>query len=189
MPVKVILKGQIMQAEIIYLCETLYYLTMTKGLHLFKVLFSHKSSCLSSDKLCFWFLFDKYRCVALLWSTINVFSPPAVSCFSDLSFVVEPRDVRTSRGEQVSLDCQAEGEPPVSVQWMKDGVRLQENHRLQFLSNGTLYISNVWSSPEQSDEGFYQCLAQNKHGAILSQRSHLTISGTYGGDVFGSKAY
>nr|XP_055049304.1 protogenin B [Misgurnus anguillicaudatus] len=106
-----------------------------------------------------------------------IISFSAVSCFSDLSFVVEPSDVQTSQGEQVSLDCRAEGEPPVSVQWMKDGVRLQENHRLQLLSNGTLYISNVWSSPEQSDEGFYQCLAQNKHGAILSQRSHLTISG------------
>lgn len=87
--------------------------------------------------------------------------------------------MRASGGEQVSLACQAEGEPPVTVQWMKDGVRLQESERVQVKPNGTLYITDVRTSPEQSDEGFYQCLAQNKHGAILSQRSRLTISGAY----------
>lgn len=85
--------------------------------------------------------------------------------------------MRASRGEQVSLDCLTEGEPPAAVEWMKDGVRLQESDRVQVQPNGTLWITDVRSSPEQSDKGVYQCLAQNKHGAMLSQRSRLSIPG------------
>ncbi|KAI7811710.1 Protogenin B [Triplophysa rosa] len=113
------------------------------------------------------------RLLILFW----IISFSAVSCVSDLAFVVEPSDVRASGGEQVSLDCLAEGEPPAAVEWMKDGIRVQESDRVQVLANGTLSITDVRSSPEQSDEGVYQCLAQNKHGAILSQRSRLAIPG------------
>lgn len=54
---------------------------------------------------------------------------------------------------------------------------MSENKRIQVLSNGSLYISEVEGKRgEQSDEGFYQCLAMNKRGAILSQKAHLTLS-------------
>uniref|UniRef100_A0A673IPA2 Ig-like domain-containing protein n=1 Tax=Sinocyclocheilus rhinocerous TaxID=307959 RepID=A0A673IPA2_9TELE len=103
---------------------------------------------------------------SLLSSSAGVFS------FSELSFTVEPKDVAASHGERVILDCQAQGESPVGVRWRKNGLQLHESGRLRVLSNGSLCIS----SSAQSDEGFYQCLAQNRYGAVLSQRSRLTIS-------------
>uniref|UniRef100_A0A671N051 Ig-like domain-containing protein n=1 Tax=Sinocyclocheilus anshuiensis TaxID=1608454 RepID=A0A671N051_9TELE len=111
---------------------------------------------------------------SLLSSSAGVFS------FSELSFTVEPKDVAASHGERVILDCQAQGESPVGVRWRKNGLQLHESGRLRVLSNGSLCIS----SSAQSDEGFYQCLAQNRYGAVLSQRSRLTISSTYGCDHF-----
>ncbi|XP_051975727.1 LOW QUALITY PROTEIN: protogenin B-like, partial [Xyrauchen texanus] len=105
-----------------------------------------------------------------------LFSLPAVFCFSELSFVTEPLDVTTSRGDRVTLDCQAQGESPITVRWRKDGVRLQESERVCILSNGSLHISHVKSSSGQSDDGFYQCFVQNTYGAILSQRARLTIT-------------
>lgn len=75
------------------------------------------------------------------------------------------------------LDCQAHGEIPIKVTWLKNGAKVSENKRIQVLSNGSLYISEVEGKRgEQSDEGFYQCLAMNKYGAILSQKAHLTLS-------------
>lgn len=89
----------------------------------------------------------------------------------------EPQDVTVTRKDPVILDCQAHGEVPIKVTWLKNGVKLSENKRIQVLSNGSLYISEVEGRRgEQSHEGFYQCLAVNKYGAILSQKAHLTLS-------------
>ncbi|XP_058521802.1 protogenin isoform X2 [Ochotona princeps] len=104
-------------------------------------------------------------------------SLPGVWCFSELFFMKEPQDVTVARKDPVMLDCQAHGEVPIKVTWLKNGIKLSENKRIQVLSNGSLYISEVEGRRgEQSHEGYYQCLAVNKYGAILSQKAHLTLS-------------
>ncbi|XP_067292359.1 protogenin B isoform X2 [Pseudorasbora parva] len=118
----------------------------------------------------------KWRPHQRLLILLRVLSFSGVFGFSELSFTIQPKDVAASRGERVILDCQAQGESPISVRWRKNGIQLQESGHIRVLSNGSLCISAVRSSTEQSDEGFYQCLVQNKYGAILSQRSRLTIS-------------
>ncbi|KAM4744937.1 protogenin A [Anableps anableps] len=100
-----------------------------------------------------------------------------VLSFSELFFVKEPHDVTVMRKEAVILDCQARGEASIDVRWLRNGVRLVENERVYLLSNGSLFISEVESRRgDKSDEGCYQCLAQNKYGTILSQKAHLTIA-------------
>ncbi|XP_077420189.1 protogenin A isoform X2 [Vanacampus margaritifer] len=100
-----------------------------------------------------------------------------IFCFSELFFIKEPHDVTVMRKEAVILDCQAHGETPIEVRWLRNGVKVVENERVYLLSNSSLYISEVESRRgDKSDEGFYQCLAQNKYGAILSQRARLTIA-------------
>ncbi|XP_071752712.2 protogenin B-like [Centroberyx gerrardi] len=111
------------------------------------------------------------------WLFFVLFLPlSSVFCFSELSFITEPSDVTLIPKDPAVLDCQAHGQPPVTIKWLKNGVRLAESEHIQFLSNGSLYIPKVKHSKEDSDEGFYQCLSQNKYGAILSQRSRLTIA-------------
>ncbi|XP_034052791.1 protogenin A-like isoform X1 [Gymnodraco acuticeps] len=107
-----------------------------------------------------------------------VFLPiSGVLCFSELFFIKEPHDVTAMRKEAVILDCQAHGESPIDVRWLKNGVKVLENDRVYRLSNGSLFISEVESRRgDKSDEGLYQCLAQNKYGAILSQKARLTIA-------------
>ncbi|XP_003442394.1 protogenin A [Oreochromis niloticus] len=107
-----------------------------------------------------------------------VFLPiTGVLSFSELFFIKEPLDVTVIRKEAAILDCQARGEAPIDVRWLKSGVQIAENERVYLLSNGSLFISEVESRRgDKSDEGFYQCLAQNKYGAILSQKAHLTIA-------------
>uniref|UniRef100_A0A8C4KSK6 Ig-like domain-containing protein n=1 Tax=Dromaius novaehollandiae TaxID=8790 RepID=A0A8C4KSK6_DRONO len=103
--------------------------------------------------------------------------PAGVWCFSELFFAKEPQDVTVSRKDPVVLDCQARGEAPITITWLKNGGKVSENERIYTLSNGSLYISEAEGKKgEPSDEGFYQCLALNKHGAILSQKSHLTLA-------------
>ncbi|XP_046898214.1 LOW QUALITY PROTEIN: protogenin A-like [Hypomesus transpacificus] len=100
-----------------------------------------------------------------------------VLCFSELFFIKEPHDATVMRKDAVVLDCQAHGEAPIGVRWLKNGGKVPESERVYFLSNGSLYISEVESRRgDRSDEGLYQCLAQNKYGAILSQKARLTIA-------------
>lgn len=104
-------------------------------------------------------------------------SSSGVLCFSELFFIKEPRDVTVMRRDSVILDCQAHGESPIDMRWLKNGVNVVENERVYLLSNGSLYISEVENRKgDKSDEGLYQCLAQNKYGAILSQKARLTIA-------------
>lgn len=106
--------------------------------------------------------------------------PTGVLCFSELFFIKEPHDVVVMRKDAVILDCQAHGESPIDVSWLRNGVKMVENERVYLLSNGSLYISEVESRRgDKSDEGLYQCLAQNKYGAILSQKARLTIASEY----------
>lgn len=135
------------------------------------------------------------KCLMTFFITSNHFltlsSPPVLSsvsfavvfCFSELSFVTEPSDKRVSQNDHVMMDCLAQGEPPVDVRWQKNGARVLESDHVRFFPNGSLYLSSVSRGVEQSDEGFYQCLARNKYGAILSQRAHLTISSKYGTEI------
>eukprot|EP00066_Takifugu_rubripes_P005782 XP_003970092.1 PREDICTED: protogenin [Takifugu rubripes] len=100
-----------------------------------------------------------------------------VLCFSELFFIKEPRDVIVVRREAIILDCHAKGESPIDVRWLKNGAKVAGSDRVYLLSNGSLYISEVESRRgDKSDEGLYQCLAQNKYGAILSQKARLTIA-------------
>ncbi|KAE8617666.1 hypothetical protein XENTR_v10009156 [Xenopus tropicalis] len=115
----------------------------------------------------------------LYWVTL--FSLPGILCFSDLMFVKEPQDVIILRRDSVVLDCLANGEAPITVTWMKNGVKISENERISTLHNGSLYIREAEGRKgDQSDEGFYQCLALNKFGAILSQRAHLSFASMSG---------
>ncbi|GAA6071262.1 protogenin A isoform X1, partial [Tachysurus ichikawai] len=100
-----------------------------------------------------------------------------VLCFSELFFVKEPRDVTVLRKDVVIVDCQAQGELPIRIRWLKNGSPVVESDRVYQLSNGSLFISEAESRKgDKSDEGSYQCLAQNKYGAILSQKARLTIA-------------
>ncbi|XP_077372248.1 protogenin B-like [Festucalex cinctus] len=117
----------------------------------------------------------KFKMKVLLFSVLFLHSP-SVLCFSELSFITEPSDVTVLPRDSAVLDCQAHGQLPVTIKWLKNGIHLAESEHIQLLPNGSLYIPKIKHTKEESDEGFYQCLSKNKFGAILSQRSRLTIA-------------
>nr|XP_055030770.1 protogenin A [Misgurnus anguillicaudatus] len=96
--------------------------------------------------------------------------------FSELFFMKEPHDVTILRKDAVLMDCQAHGEAPIAIRWLKNGAKLTETEHVYQLTNGSLFISDSESRKDKSNEGIYQCLAQNKYGSILSQRARLTIA-------------
>ncbi|KAL1022832.1 hypothetical protein UPYG_G00032950 [Umbra pygmaea] len=70
----------------------------------------------------------------------------------------------------VTLLCQAEGSPPPSVAWHKDGQPVMESVRQRLLSSGSLQV--VFAQP--GDAGRYTCTAANAAGTSSLEMS-LTV--------------
>ncbi|KAI3368574.1 hypothetical protein L3Q82_025583, partial [Scortum barcoo] len=99
---------------------------------------------------------------ALGKTKLRVQVPPVIS--SETQMYLAPVD------SSVTLQCQAEGSPPPSVTWHKDGQPLSESVRQRVLSSGSLQISFI----QPSDTGRYTCTAANVAGTVSLEMS-LTV--------------
>jgi neogenin len=81
------------------------------------------------------------------------------------SFLVTPFSQAVILGEEVTLECAANGVPQPSISWLKDGRELELdllNSRFVRKGLGSLTIRSV----EPSDEGGYQCRAENSEDSL-----------------------
>ncbi|XP_028259472.1 hemicentin-1 [Parambassis ranga] len=99
---------------------------------------------------------------ALGKTKLRVQVPPAIS--SKTRTYLAPVD------SSVMLHCQADGFPPPSVTWHKDGHLLSESVRQRVLSSGSLQIAFI----QPSDAGQYTCTAANAAGTVSLEMS-LTV--------------
>ncbi|CAI5454959.1 unnamed protein product [Caenorhabditis angaria] len=106
---------------------------------------------------------DKYTCVAKNPAgedkrdfTVNILVAP----FFDEPNVV--RRILTNAGKPSVLNCPANGSPPPTITWLKDGIGLEENERYVLFDGGRqLQIS----STQGDDQGRYTCIATNSEGS------------------------
>lgn len=97
---------------------------------------------------------------------------------SELAFLKEPSDVIAVRDRPLMLDCQVEGEGPISITWRRNGVPVETGVRAAVLSNGTLLIRNVSKRQEnnKTDAGEYDCAAQNRYGLLISRKARVLLA-------------
>ena len=82
------------------------------------------------------------------------------------TFVKTPSNIEVSvRDRQVLFRCLATGYPTPTITWRKDGQPLKLDIRHVLTKNGALNIID----PKFSDEGSYECVAQNSAGEIVSK--------------------
>uniref|UniRef100_A0A671G2Y4 Contactin-5 n=1 Tax=Rhinolophus ferrumequinum TaxID=59479 RepID=A0A671G2Y4_RHIFE len=72
-------------------------------------------------------------------------------------------DTQLDSGSPLRWECKATGKPRPTYRWLRNGAPLLTQSRVEMV-NGVLMIHNV----NQSDAGMYQCLAENKYGAIYA---------------------
>ncbi|KAI4564067.1 hypothetical protein MJT46_009865 [Ovis ammon polii x Ovis aries] len=78
-------------------------------------------------------------------------------------WVEKLNDTQLDSGSHLRWECKATGKPRPTYRWLKNGVPLLLQSRVEMV-NGVLMIHNV----NQSDAGMYQCLAENKYGTIYA---------------------
>ena len=96
-------------------------------------------------------------------------------CEAELSFTLEPSDIIAVQEQPLMLQCQLDGIPPITTQWRHNGLLLtQEQHHTTFI-NGSLLIGHFQKtkSDGSSDEGDYECMAQNSFGLVVSRKARI----------------
>ncbi|KAG7471254.1 hypothetical protein MATL_G00122510 [Megalops atlanticus] len=105
-------------------------------------------------------------------------SPPRI--------VEHPSDLIVSKGEPATLNCKAEGRPTPTVEWYKDGERVEtdrDNPRSQrmLLPSGSLFFLRiVHGRRSKPDEGSYVCVARNYLGEAVSHNASLEVASKCG---------
>ena len=93
-----------------------------------------------------------------------------------------PSDLIVSKGEPATLNCKAEGRPSPTVEWYKDGERVEtdrDNPRSQrmLLPSGSLFFLRiVHGRRSKPDEGSYVCVARNYLGEAVSHNASLEVA-------------
>uniref|UniRef100_A0A672FAR0 Roundabout, axon guidance receptor, homolog 1 (Drosophila) n=1 Tax=Salarias fasciatus TaxID=181472 RepID=A0A672FAR0_SALFA len=96
--------------------------------------------------------------------------------------VEHPSDLIVSKGEPATLNCKAEGWPTPTVEWYKDGERVEtdrDNYRSQrmLLPSGSLFFLRiVHGRRSKPDEGSYVCVARNYLGEAVSHNASLEVA-------------
>uniref|UniRef100_A0A3Q1CFM8 Uncharacterized protein n=1 Tax=Amphiprion ocellaris TaxID=80972 RepID=A0A3Q1CFM8_AMPOC len=109
----------------------------------------------------------------LLWYFLDLFLPS-----DSLAFLTEPNDVIAVRDRPLMLDCQVEGEGPISITWRRNGIPVATGDRAMVLGNGTLLIRNFSKRREsnETDAGEYDCAAQNRYGMLISRKARVQLA-------------
>ncbi|KOX67210.1 Roundabout like protein 2 [Melipona quadrifasciata] len=89
-------------------------------------------------------------------------------------FRAEPQNTRVAAGETALLECgPPRGHPEPTLHWKRNGhtIDLDTTKRITLVDGGNLMISDV----RQTDQGKYQCVAENMVGVKESAVATLTV--------------
>ncbi|XP_065819192.1 roundabout homolog 2 isoform X1 [Labrus bergylta] len=101
-------------------------------------------------------------------------SPPRI--------VEHPSDLIVSKGEPATLNCKAEGRPTPTVEWYKDGERVEtdrdnpRSHRMLLPSGSLFFLRIVHGRRSKPDDGSYVCMARNYLGEAVSRNASLEVA-------------
>ncbi|XP_053095598.1 roundabout homolog 2 isoform X5 [Pangasianodon hypophthalmus] len=101
-------------------------------------------------------------------------SPPRI--------VEHPSDLIVSKGEPATLNCKAEGRPTPTVEWYKDGERVEtdkddsRSHRMLLPTGSLFFLKIVHGRRSKPDEGAYVCVARNYLGEAVSRNASLEVA-------------
>ncbi|XP_042342300.1 roundabout homolog 2 isoform X1 [Plectropomus leopardus] len=96
--------------------------------------------------------------------------------------VEDPSDLIVSKGEPATLNCKAEGRPSPSIEWYKDGERVEtdkddpRSHRMLLPSGSLFFLRIVHGRRSKPDEGVYTCVARNYLGEAISRNASLDVA-------------
>ena len=88
-------------------------------------------------------------------------------------FLVQPSETNVVMGDTAVIACSTTGIPaPTVVAWLRNGDPVALVGTKSIVSPGNLRIGYV----SRSDDGYYQCVAQNSFASVISRRAKLNVA-------------
>nr|XP_020665436.1 peroxidasin homolog [Pogona vitticeps] len=97
-------------------------------------------------------------------------------------FLRPPQDTVAKTGQDIEMPCAAQGDPPPTITWSKEGIQITESGKFHISPEGTLSVRDLG----MADQGKYECVARNTFG-FTSSTMQLTVLATHvgrSGDTF-----
>ncbi|TSL28293.1 Netrin receptor DCC [Bagarius yarrelli] len=100
-----------------------------------------------------------------------------ISASSELSVLVPPQflnypsNTYAYESSDIEMECAVTGNPHPTVRWMKNGEAVIPSDYFQIVDGGNLQILGL----VRSDEGFYQCVAENEAGNALAMAQLILL--------------
>lgn len=83
-----------------------------------------------------------------------------------------PNDVEIYWGGTALFTCSVTGDPQPSIFWMRNNEIIDVNKdKYKVMDNGSLLIENI----EESDRGYYECMAKNADGEVKSRPARMVL--------------
>ncbi|XP_068187864.1 roundabout homolog 4 isoform X2 [Antennarius striatus] len=96
--------------------------------------------------------------------------------------VHHPSDVVVKLGSPARLSCRAEGTPPVTIEWLRNGRPMKmlkgegSGQTLSLLDGSLFFLSVGGGRRGPSEEGVYACVARNSAGQATSRNASLYVA-------------
>ncbi|XP_042609592.1 neogenin isoform X1 [Cyprinus carpio] len=86
-------------------------------------------------------------------------------------FLTRPSNTYAQESMDIIFECDVTGSPPLTVKWMKDGDTVIPSDYFRIVKQHNLQVLGL----VKSDEGFYQCLAENEAGNVQASAQLIIL--------------
>uniref|UniRef100_A0A671PWF2 Neogenin-like n=1 Tax=Sinocyclocheilus anshuiensis TaxID=1608454 RepID=A0A671PWF2_9TELE len=86
-------------------------------------------------------------------------------------FLTRPSNTYAQESMDIIFECDVTGSPPPTVKWMKDGDTVIPSDYFRIVKQHNLQVLGL----VKSDEGFYQCLAENDAGNVQASAQLIIL--------------
>ncbi|TRY91464.1 hypothetical protein DNTS_027213 [Danionella cerebrum] len=86
-------------------------------------------------------------------------------------FLTRPSNTYAQESMDIVFECDVTGSPPPTVKWMKDGDTVIPSDYFRIVKQHHLQVLGL----VKSDEGFYQCLAENEAGNVQASAQLIIL--------------
>lgn len=140
---------------------------------------------------------DSSYMVSQIYNLYFISAPGSRARFEDSAprIVEDPSDLVVSKGEPATLNCKSEGRPTPSIEWYKDGDRVEtdkddpRSHRMLLPSGSLFFLRIVHGRRSKPDEGVYTCVARNYLGEAISRNASLEVASKTNSFSYSLKSY
>ncbi|XP_051503866.1 neogenin-like isoform X12 [Myxocyprinus asiaticus] len=94
-------------------------------------------------------------------------------------FLKKPADVYAHEGTDIIFECEVTGSPAPTIKWVKNGDAVIPSDYFKIIKEQNLQVLGL----VKSDEGFYQCLAENGAGNVQSSAQLIILDQGSGGST------